>query len=99
MFIIIDKNLKFDSIDYIYISKTIKKMNTRKDIQLGLCCLNCCLRCQKPPIFCSRGIILRTIEMKGIEELKRRAIENLKDLKTMIKWNYENNIHVYRLSS
>jgi UV DNA damage endonuclease len=37
--------------------------------------------------------------MKGIEELKRRAIENLKDLKTVIQWNYENNIHVYRLSS
>lgn len=70
-----------------------------KDIQLGLCCMNCCLRCQKPPIFCSRGIILKTIHLKGIDEVKRRALENLKDLKSMIQWNYENNIHVYRLSS
>jgi len=71
----------------------------QKDIQFGLCCMNCCLRCQKPPIFCGRSIILKTIHLKGIDELKRRAIQNLTDLKYIIQWNYENNIHVYRLSS
>jgi len=32
------------------------------DIQLGLCCMNTILREQKPPVFSSRSIILKTFE-------------------------------------
>ena len=39
-------------------------MSENKSIQLGLCCLNTQLRGQKPPIFCSRRVIIKTIEKK-----------------------------------
>jgi len=68
-------------------------------IQLGLCCINNCLRCSKPAVFCSRTIILKTIAIKGIDEIKLRAIRNLEDLKTLLQWNYSHGIFVYRMSS
>jgi len=68
-------------------------------IQLGLCCINNCLRCSKPAVFCSRTIILKTILSKGIDELKLRAMKNLQDLKILLQWNYNNDIFVYRMSS
>ena len=48
-----------------------------KPIQLGLCCLNTILRAQKPPVFASRSVILRTLKEKGIEYLKPKIIQNL----------------------
>jgi UV DNA damage repair endonuclease len=47
-------------------------MSVNKPIQLGLCCLNTILREQKPPIFASRKMIIRTIKEKGISELKEK---------------------------
>ena len=35
----------------------------------------------------------------GIEELKRRTLENLEDLLKMLEWNEQNGIRVFRLSS
>ena len=43
-------------------------------IQLGLCCLNTQLREQKPPIFASRSIILKTFHGKGFEHLEKKII-------------------------
>ena len=43
-----------------------------RSIQLGLCCINTILRNQKPPIFCSRKMIIRTIHEQGIEILKKK---------------------------
>jgi len=74
-------------------------MSENKQVQLGLCCLNTKLRKQKPPVFCSRKMIIRTIEEKGIDELKKKIILNLKDLLTMMDWNEENGIKVFRISS
>jgi len=70
-----------------------------KPIRLGLCCINTQLRTQNPPIFSSRSCILKTIYEKGIDECIRRANQNLDDLIPMMKWNWENNISVFRLSS
>ena len=70
-----------------------------KPIQLGLCCLNTNLREQKPPVFASRKMIIRSIEEKGIDVLKDKIIQNLKDVLTMMDWNEENGIKVFRLSS
>ena len=70
-----------------------------KHIQLGLCCLNTTLREMKPSIYCSRKIIQRIIEEKGIEELKARALQNCRDLIPLIEWNEANGIRVFRLSS
>ena len=74
-------------------------MSENKPIQLGLCCLNTILRAQKPPIFASRKMIIRTIKEKGIDTLKLKIIQNLKDILKMMDWNEENGIKVFRLSS
>lgn len=70
-----------------------------KPIQLGLCCLNTILRAQKPPVFASRSVILRTLKEKGIVHLKPKIIQNLQDVLTIMDWNEANGIKVYRLSS
>lgn len=74
-------------------------MSQNKPVQLGLCCLNTELRKQKPPIFASRKMIIRTVKEKGIDVLKRKIIQNLKDVLTMMDWNEKNGIKVFRLSS
>lgn len=74
-------------------------MSVNRDVQLGLCCLNLTLREKKPSIFASRKMIIRSVEEKGIEALKSKILENLKDTLTMIDWNEENGIKVFRLSS
>lgn len=69
-------------------------------IQLGLCCLNTKLRAQKPSVFMSRSMIQRTLEdYDGINVAKQRSLQNIKDIKTMIDWNIDNDINVMRLSS
>ena len=62
---------------------------SNKPVQLGLCCLNT-LKSRKPPIF-SQKMIIRKVEEDGIEKLKEKIIQNLKDL-VMIDWNEENGI-------
>ena len=74
-------------------------MSRNRDIQLGLCCLNTALRERKPPIFASRKMIIRTIQEKGIDCLKEKIIQNLKDILVMMDWNEYNGIKVFRLSS
>lgn len=74
-------------------------MSENKPVQLGLCCINTQLRFQKPPIFASRKMIIRSIHELGIETLKSKIIQNLKDVLTMMEWNEQNGIKVFRLSS
>ena len=74
-------------------------MSENKPIQLGLCCLNTVLREQKPPVFSSRKMIIRSIKEKGIDALKEKIIQNLKDTLTLIDFNEANGIKVFRLSS
>ena len=74
-------------------------MSENKSIQLGLCCMNTILRAQKPPIFPSRSVILKTITEKGIDHLKEKILQNLNDILLMMDWNDKNDIKVFRLSS
>tara|TARA_Y100000816_G_C26105876_1_gene587687 strand:+ start:592 stop:1575 length:984 start_codon:yes stop_codon:yes gene_type:complete len=74
-------------------------MSISKPIQLGLCCLNSELRAQKPPVFASRKVIIRTIKEKSIDVLKEKILQNLKDTLTMLDWNEKHGIKVLRLSS
>ena len=74
-------------------------MSEPKSVQLGLCCMNTTLKKQKPPVYAARRIIVRIIDEKGIDELKRRILANLDDLYTMLEWNEANGIRVFRLSS
>jgi len=75
------------------------KMSKNKPIQLGLCCLNTVLRTRKFPVFASRTMIIRSVKEKGIGQLKAKITQNLKDILTMMDWNEENGIKVFRLSS
>lgn len=63
-------------------------------IQLGLCCINNELR--KRDIFCSRTLIARCYTVEKADLLVRK---NITDLSTLLQWNAENKIHVFRLSS
>ena len=74
-------------------------MSDNKPIQLGLCCLNTILRAQKPPVFASRKMIIRSVQEQGLEALQEKILQNLRDVLTMIDWNEENGIKVFRLSS
>lgn len=74
-------------------------MSINKNIQLGLCCLNISLREKKPSIFSSRRVTLKTLEEKGIDNLKKKIINNLNDVLKMMDWNENNGIKVFRLSS
>ena len=69
------------------------------EIQLGLCCMNTILRQQKPPVFSSRKMIIKSIQEKGIDTLKEKIIQNLKDTLTLMDWNEKHGIKVFRLSS
>ena len=70
-----------------------------RPIQLGLCCLNTELRAEKPSVFASRTVILKTLADKGVDFLKEKILQNLRDVLTIMDWNEENGIKVYRLSS
>lgn len=65
-------------------------------ICLGLCCINTQLREQKVPIFNSRTCIRKNFT---VEKAKQLALQNVRDLPKMLFWNYEHNIHCFRLSS
>ena len=51
-------------------------MSENKPIQLGLCCLNTILRAQKPPVFASRKMIIRSVEEQGLEVLQEKILQN-----------------------
>lgn len=65
-------------------------------IRLGLCCINTVLRTQKPPVFCSRGLIKRTWTLKKAQAL---ALQNIADIGKIVEWNKEYGISLLRLSS
>jgi len=61
--------------------------------------MNTILRQQKPPVFSSRKMIIKSIQEKGIDTLKEKIIQNLKDTLTIMDWNEQHGIKVFRLSS
>jgi UV DNA damage endonuclease len=62
--------------------------------KLGYCCINQTLR--KNDIYTSRSLIRRTFSMHKASEL---ALQNCKDLLTILEWNNDNNINVFRIGS
>lgn len=63
-------------------------------IGLGLCCINTELR--KKNIFCSRTMIRKNFT---VENAKKLAILNIKDISKLAEFNYNNYIRCFRLSS
>ena len=65
----------------------------------GYCCINMDLREQKPSITTNRSMIKRTFTAKGPDYASELIVQNVKDLRTIIKWNEANGLKLYRMSS
>lgn len=64
----------------------------------GYCCINLTLDKQKG-IKIGRGMIKRTFLAKGIKYAGELAEDNLRDMLEILKWNHNNGINMYRMSS
>jgi len=64
---------------------------------LGYCCINLTLREQG--IYTNRSMIKRTFLAKGPDYAGDLALLNIIDLLKILKWNKENNISIFRISS
>ena len=67
----------------------------------GYACINKTFsdRPKKQRITTNRTMIKRTFLEKGISYASELALQNVRDLNTILEWNLENNIYFYRLSS
>jgi UV DNA damage endonuclease len=66
-------------------------------MNLGYACINTALSANK--IMTNRTMRRKTFEAKGLEYVSDLALANVKDLETIIKWNNEMGIKLFRLSS
>ena len=65
--------------------------------RLGYACQNMALKNQN--VRANRRAIKRTFEEKGLEYIGELVAQNLKDLYTILEWNHNHDIRVFRLSS
>ena len=68
-------------------------------MNLGYACINMTLGKQKPKITTNRSMIKKTFNEKGIPYASELGIQNCRDLVEIIKWNHQNDINFFRLSS
>jgi UV DNA damage endonuclease len=68
-------------------------------MNLGYACINMTLGEQTPKITTNRSMVKRTFHQKGISYASELALQNSRDLFEIIKWNVNNNIKVFRISS
>ena len=68
---------------------------------LGYACINMTLSNKNPKknVSTNRGMIKRTFQKKGSLYASELALKNLDDLSQIIKWNQENSINFFRVSS
>ena len=71
--------------------------NEIQNLNMGYCCINTDLR--KLGIFTSRTCRLETIKQKGVQYIYDLAHQNINDLPAIFRWNYNNGIYLYRMSS
>ena len=67
-------------------------------VNLGYACINMTLQ-KSRKVQCNRGMIKRTFAEKGISYASELALKNVTDLREVIKWNNENGVSVYRMTS
>jgi len=70
--------------------------------RIGYCCISIGINDGVKPkdyIKVNRGMIKKTFDIKGLDYVSELALKNLNDLEEIIKWNIENDIFVYRMSS
>ncbi|MCP5063733.1 MAG: UV DNA damage repair endonuclease UvsE [Ignavibacteriae bacterium] len=66
-------------------------------MNLGYACI--CHTLQQQGIFTNRTMRRKTLEARGLEYVSDLALLNVKDLKTIVQWNNEMNIKLFRISS
>jgi len=67
-------------------------------VRLGYACINMGLQ-ESRGIQTSRGMIKKTFQQKGASYASSLALQNCKDLIEIVKWNNENGIKVFRITS
>ena len=67
--------------------------------RFGYACLNMSLCAQKPKVFCSRSMIKRTFQAKGIDYASELALANTFDLIKYVAWNNAHGVKVFRVTS
>lgn len=65
---------------------------------LGYCCINLDLQ-ESKGITVNRSMKKQTFQKRGLEYASELAIQNIRDLVEVIKWNERNGIKLYRMSS
>jgi UV DNA damage endonuclease len=68
-------------------------------MNIGYACINMTLGSQKPKITTNRGMIRKTFDSKGLSYVSELVLQNIRDLIEVIKWNHNNGINFYRMSS
>ena len=68
-------------------------------MNLGYACINMTLGEQTPKITTNRSMVKKTFAQKGISYASELALQNVRDLFEIIKWNVKNNIKLFRISS
>ena len=66
-------------------------------MNLGYACINTALSANK--IMTNRTMRRKTLDAKGLDYVSDLALANVKDLETIVKWNNEHRIKLFRLSS
>jgi UV DNA damage endonuclease len=69
---------------------------------IGYCCINISInegKSKKDHVLVNRGMVKKTFDVKGLSYVSELALKNIIDLEKIIKWNIQNNIFVYRMSS
>lgn len=67
-------------------------------VRLGYACINMELQ-ETRGIQCSRSMIRRTFDQKGISYASQLALQNCRDLIEVVKWNNTNGVKVFRVTS
>lgn len=70
--------------------------------QIGYCCINLSINKDKKKsdhISVNRGMIKKTFESKGLGYVGDLVEKNLNDFRTILQWNLDHKIFVYRMSS
>ena len=68
-------------------------------MSLGYACINSTLSNQKPKITTNRTMVKKTFIKRGVDYASELSMLNVADLSTILKWNVDNGIKFFRLSS
>jgi UV DNA damage endonuclease len=68
-------------------------------MNLGYACINSILSAQKPKITTNRTMVKKTFTERGVDYAGELSMLNVADLSAILKWNVENGIKFFRLSS